>query len=54
MYILNIASAIREMSINERSDFIFKKYYKLIGFVKERSYHSMKGLKKSCFCLQSN
>ena len=34
------------MSINELRDFIFKNYYKQIGFVKKRSYQSMKRLKK--------
>ena len=34
------------MSINELRDFIFENYYKRIGFVKEKSYNSMKRLKK--------
>ena len=34
------------MSVNELKDFIFEKYYKKIWFVKERSYCSMKCLKK--------
>ena len=38
MYILNIASAIKKMRVNESRDFIFENYYKQIGFVKERSY----------------
>ena len=41
MYILNIARAIRKMLVNEISDFIFKNYYKRIGFSKENSYYSM-------------
>ena len=45
MYILNIASAIKKMRVNEIRDFIFN-YYKQIGFVKERSYYSRKILKK--------
>ena len=40
-----IASAIKMMSVNELRDFIFKNYYKRIGFVKERSSYSMKRLK---------
>ena len=55
MYILNIASAIKEMLVNELREFIFENYYKRIGFVKERSYYSMKRLKKKlCYCLQTN
>ena len=46
MYILNIAEAIKTMSINEIKDFIFENYYKRIGFSKESSYCSMKRLKR--------
>ena len=46
MYTLNIARAIRKMFVNEIKDFIFKNYYKQIGFSKENSYYSMKHLKK--------
>ena len=46
MYILNIASAIKKMSVNETRDFIFENYYERIGFSKENSYYSMKRLKK--------
>ena len=53
MYILNITSAISKMSVNELRDFIFDNYYKGIGFVKERSYYSMKCLKKR-FVVASN
>ena len=35
MYILNIATAIKEMSVNE----IIKNCYKRIGFFKENSYY---------------
>ena len=38
MYILNISSAIKRMTINEIRDFIFESYYKRIGFSKENSY----------------
>ena len=46
MYILNIASAIKKLLVNELRDFIFENYCKRIGFAKERSYYSMKRLKK--------
>ena len=46
MYILNIASTIKKMSVKELRDFIFENYYKEIGFVKVRSYYSIKRLKK--------
>ena len=45
MYILNIARAIKKMSLNEIRDFIFENYYKRIGFSEENSYHLMKRLK---------
>ena len=46
MYILNIPKAIKKMTDNEIRDFLFKNYYKQIGFSKESSYYSMKRLKK--------
>ena len=46
MYILNIASAIKKMSVKEIRDSIFENYYKRIGFSKENNYYSMKRLKK--------
>ena len=46
MYTLNIAKAIKKMSINEIRDFIFDSSYKRIGFSKERNYYSIKRLKK--------
>ena len=46
MYILNIARAIKKMSVNEIRDFIFQNYYKRIAFSKENSYYSMTPLKK--------
>ena len=42
MYILNIANAIKKMTVNEIRDYIFKIYYKRIVFSKETSYYSMK------------
>ena len=50
MHILNTASALKKMTVNEN-------YHKRIGFVKERSYYSMKHLKKKIFvvaCKQIN
>ena len=41
MYILNILSAIKKMTVKELKDFIFKSYYRGIGFTKENSYYSM-------------
>ena len=46
MYILNIARAIKKMSVNEIRDFIFENYYKRIRFSKENNYYSVKRLKK--------
>ena len=37
IYILNIASAIKKMSVKELTGLIFEKYYKRIGFIQERS-----------------
>ena len=34
------------MTINEIRDFIFGKYYKIIGFSEENSYYLMKRLRK--------
>ena len=39
MYILNIARAIKKMSVNELRDFIFENYYKRIRFSGENSYY---------------
>ena len=46
MYILNIASSIKKMSVNEIRDFIFENYYKRNGFSKKNSYYTMKHQKK--------
>ena len=46
MQILNIASAIKKMPVNELKDSIFEKNHKRIGFVQERSYYSRKRWKK--------
>ena len=45
MYILNIARAIKMMSVNE----IFENHYKLVGFSKVNSYYSAKLWKKRIF-----
>ena len=55
MYTLNIASAIKKMTVNEFRDFIFENYYKQIGFVKKNSYYSMKRFqKKKIFVIVCN
>ena len=57
MYILNIAQAIKKMSVNEIRHFIFENYYKRIAYSKENSYYSMKSLKRKRFivaCKQVN
>ena len=46
MCILNIASAIKRITVNELRDFIFENYYRRIGLSKENSYYSMKYQKK--------
>ena len=47
MYILNFASTIKKMSVNEIRYFIFENYYKRIGFSKENSHYSINCFKKS-------
>ena len=54
MYTLNIASAIKKISIDELRDFIFENYFKEIGFVKGRSYYSMKCLERKKFVVTCN
>ena len=56
MYILNIGTAIKKMTVSEIRDFIFGNYYKRIGFSKENSCYSMKRLRKRFFvaCEQIN
>ena len=53
MYILNIPSAIKKMSVNEIRDFIFENYYKRIVFSNENRYSLMKKT-TICSCLQLN
>ena len=55
MHILNIASAIKMMTVNENRDLINENYYKQIGFSKGDSYLSMTHQKKKIkICLQLN
>ena len=54
MYTLNIARALKKMSVNEIRDFTFENYYKWVGFSKENSYYSMKHLKKKYLLLLPN
>ena len=54
IYILNIARAIKKMSVNEIRDFIFESYCKRIGFSKENSYYSMKCFKQKDLLLLAN
>ena len=42
MYILNIVSAIKKMTIKEVKDLIYKNYYKQVAFSNENKYYSMK------------
>ena len=46
MYILDIARAIKKMSVNEIKNFIFEAYLKQIGFSKENIHYSMKCFEK--------
>ena len=52
MSTLNIAKAIKKMSINDIRD--FENYYKRIGFSKENSQYSMKRLKRKDLLLFTN
>ena len=54
MYILNIARAIKKMYVNQIRYFIFENYYERIGFSKESSYNSIKGLEKKDLLLLAN
>ena len=47
MYILNIFSAIKKVTIKELKDFTHKNYYTLIGFLRENSYCSIKNQTKN-------
>ena len=49
MYIKNIVSAIKQMTVNDLKDFICKKYYKRVGFNKENTYYSSKSKKKKIY-----
>ena len=47
MYVLDIASAIKKIPVNEIRDFIFENYYKRTDISKENSYYSMKHQEKN-------
>ena len=40
MYILNIAIAMKKISVNELREFMFENFYKPIGYVQEKSHYS--------------
>ena len=42
MFILNIASPLRKIAVNELRDSIFENYYKQIGFSEKNSYYPRK------------
>ena len=54
MYILNIARAIKKISVTEIKEFLSENYCKRIGFSKQNNYYLIKHLKKICWCLQTN
>ena len=47
MYVLNITSNIKKITIKELKDFIFDNYYSRIEFARENSYYSLKHQKKN-------
>ena len=54
MYVLNIASAMKKVAVDELRYFIFENCYKGIEFAKGRSYYSMKHLKNKGFVVAWN
>ena len=50
MNTINIAKAIKNISVNDIRYFIFENYCKRIGFSKESSYYSTKRLKRKVTC----
>ena len=46
MHTLNIASALKNMTVDELKDFVLENYCKGTAFVKESSYYLMEQLKK--------
>ena len=50
MYILNIASTIKKISVTESRDFIFEIYYKRVRFSRENRHYLQKRLKTKIFC----
>ena len=53
MHIKNIASGIKKMTFNELRNVILENYYKRIWFLKERSYYTIKCLKRKDLLLLS-
>ena len=49
MYILNFASTVKKMSVNEIRYLIFENYCKRVGFSKENSHCSINCFKKKRF-----
>ena len=54
MYILNIAKAIKMISVNKIKNFIFENCYKRIWISKENTRHLMKHLRKKYLLLLAN
>ena len=54
MYIINIAKAIKKISINKIKESIFENCYRRIRVSKETSYYSRKRLKKKDLLLLGN
>ena len=56
IYTLNIARAVKNVSVNEIKDLnIFEKYYNQTGFSQEnKTYYSIKRLKKTDLLLHGN
>ena len=46
MYVLNIVSPIKRMTIKELIIFIFRSYYRRIAFPKEKSFYLIKQQKE--------
>ena len=46
MHVLDIAKAIKKMTVRELKDLIFENYHQTMRFSKEDSYYSMKHQKK--------
>ena len=51
MYTLNIAKAIKKISVSDIKDFIFESYYNQIEISNDSSCYSIKRLKRKCLLL---